>query len=80
MSFPDGFKLPPNRNDADRLVGNALPPTMMKNLVSQFFDANEGLFKDLRISSDAIPTFHQSPSSCSHIQVDQIAEARAIIL
>jgi len=43
MSFPDGFELPSKRKDADRLVGNALPPTMMKNLVSQFFNANEDL-------------------------------------
>jgi len=43
MSFPDGFKLPPHRNDADRLIGNALPPTMTKNLVSQFIDSNEDL-------------------------------------
>lgn len=43
MTFPDGFTLPSHRRDADRLIGNALPPVMMKNLARQFFEENADL-------------------------------------
>jgi DNA (cytosine-5)-methyltransferase 1 len=41
QTFPDDFEFPSTKSDATRLVGNAVPPKLIEELVSDFFQINE---------------------------------------
>lgn len=43
MTFPNDFSFPEHRKHASRLIGNAVPPTLMETLVNGFLNQNENL-------------------------------------
>lgn len=43
MTFPDDYVLPDTVNDASRLLGNAVPPTLVEVLLERFFVENDFL-------------------------------------
>lgn len=53
MSFPDKMPLPSYNNHAEWVVGNAVPPVLIQNLVGRFFREQESLCNH---SNDREPT------------------------
>ena len=45
MTFPDWFTFPDKKKDADRLIGNAVPPAFIETVVRRFFDEHPGILE-----------------------------------
>ena len=43
QTFPDEHRFPDNKEDASRLIGNAVPPRLIEMMVKEFINSNEGV-------------------------------------
>lgn len=43
MTFPDNYDLPDRNHEAEQLIGNAVPPLFIENVVGEFLETHAGL-------------------------------------
>lgn len=49
MTFPDSYELPERNNEAEQLIGNAVPPMFIENVVGEFLDTHAELIEQRQV-------------------------------